>query len=111
WWLRPAPTPAHILTGMTDASDAPEAPSAPAGSTPPVLEYATPRTGGLVEIARYSSSAEAELCAAVLQQEGITSKLLNANMNALNYGGIAEVELHVGAQDADRAVAILKRAT
>jgi hypothetical protein len=88
----------------------PSEPKAPLSPIAPVLEYATPAAGGLVEIARFPSMAEASLSVAALAEQGITSQLLNAHTNALNYGGIAEIELVVGAQDADRAIIAMDRA-
>src|SRR2546421_12451829 len=92
-----------------DPNDSP--PTAPPRPVVPVLSYLTPTAGGLVRVARCGTEAEAEMRAAALAAAGIPSRTFNGNVNALGmpYSGFADVEVHVRAQDAERAVEVLAR--
>jgi hypothetical protein len=78
----------------------------------PRLDYANPNRGGMVLLARFGTSDEAELHAAELEAQGITTRILNSHVNALGipYSGLSDVELHVRAGDVGRADEILKHA-
>src|SRR5882672_9576372 len=85
--------------------------SSPQSSGPaPILSYATPSSSRMIKLARYRDVNEAELHAAALAAEGISARVLNANMNTMGYPGMADVELHVRDDQADDALAILDQA-
>jgi hypothetical protein len=63
----------------------------------------------LVVLARFNTANEAELCAAVLEGEGIHAEVFGANFNEGNWywQGSNSVELNVRAGDVERAAEIL----
>jgi hypothetical protein len=100
------------LFGDIISSMASPPPDESAGNPVPPLDYATPNRGGMVLLARFGTSDEAELHAAELEAEGIPTQILNSHVNALGipYSGLSDVELHVRAGDVGRADELLKHA-
>jgi hypothetical protein len=85
-------------------------PDESAGRAVPPLDYAHPNIGGMVLLARFATSEEAELHAAELGGEGIPTRILNSHVNALGipYSGLSEVELHIYPRDGARAAELIK---
>jgi hypothetical protein len=57
----------------------------------------------------YANDVEAQMDCSLLEAEGITSRVLNENMNYAGYfaGGNFDIELVVADEDYDQALAIL----
>ena len=57
----------------------------------------------------YANDIEAQMDRSLLEAEGITSKVLNENMNYAGYfaGGNFDIQLVVADEDYDQAVALL----
>jgi hypothetical protein len=77
----------------------------------PVLSYRAPKSDGLVRLGKYTDQIPAELDAAALAEEGIPAQVFGANVGSLGmiYQGFNSVELHVRAEDFERAARILAR--
>jgi DNA-directed RNA polymerase subunit RPC12/RpoP len=76
-----------------------------------ILSYRAPGSDGLVKVARYADPIPAELDAAALAAEGIPARVFGANVSSLGliYQGFNSVELHVRAEDFERAAKVLAR--
>lgn len=65
-------------------------------------------TSELIVVSTFRSVAEAEIAKGVLDEEGIHSLIRSDNVGGM-YPAIAEAELLVRAQDADRANEVLQQ--
>ena len=99
------------MIAMNDPARTDPMPGSDLPAAAPVLPYATPMFGHLVKLASFGTADEAELNAAELAAEGIRGQVFNAKVNALGlpYTGFTDVELHVAAEDVERAAAVLAR--
>ncbi|MGA2584263.1 MAG: hypothetical protein ABSG31_13370 [Tepidisphaeraceae bacterium] len=74
----------------------------------PILDYASPSTGKFVTIAQFSSEAEARMAASKLDSEEIAAVVKPA-VDAIGiYTGGASASLSVPAEEAKKAIEILK---
>jgi Putative prokaryotic signal transducing protein len=64
-----------------------------------------------VEIASTGSEDEAKLLAGFLENEGIPAQIENVkfSMEPINFGTMGDIRIYVGAQDEERAVALLHK--